>query len=228
MENQSVHMDTHSVISKQKRGIKITVFILCLLIFAVLSGFIHKLGQPRIITDTELRINGAVKLQRPRIIDDIELLSDNGSGFNTADFHGKWTLVFFGFTHCPDICPTTLSTLNDFYKTLDSDTRDSTDIMLVSVDPSRDKPEQLGQYVRYFNPEFRGVTGNFFDLKKFATQLNVPFNKVILAEGGYTIDHGSQVVLINPRGHYHAFFKAPLDPAKMKLTYRSIRATFNG
>ncbi|WNZ56446.1 SCO family protein [Microbulbifer sp. MKSA007] len=222
MENQ------YSAIDKQKRGIRITVIVLLVLILAVLAGFIHKLGQPRIITDEELRINGAVKLQRPRIIEDIQLLSDDSRDFYTKDFQGKWTLVFFGFTHCPDICPTTLSTLNNFYKTLDESTRASTDVVLVSVDPSRDKPEQLGQYVRYFNSEFRGITGDFFKLKKFATQLNVPFNKVSLAEGGYTIDHGSQVVLINPRGHYHAFFKAPLDPAKMKLTYRSIRATFNG
>ncbi|WP_413663917.1 SCO family protein [Microbulbifer sp. EKSA008] len=222
MENQ------YSAIDKQKRGIRITVIVLLVLILAVLAGFIHKLGQPRIITDEELRINGTVKLQRPRIIEDIQLLSDDSRDFYTKDFQGKWTLVFFGFTHCPDICPTTLSTLNNFYKTLDESTRASTDVVLVSVDPSRDKPEQLGQYVRYFNSEFRGITGDFFKLKKFATQLNVPFNKVSLAEGGYTIDHGSQVVLINPRGHYHAFFKAPLDPAKMKLTYRSIRATFNG
>ncbi|WP_444895566.1 SCO family protein [Microbulbifer sp. SSSA005] len=218
----------YSAIDKQKRGIRITVIVLLVLILAVLAGFIHKLGQPRIITDEELRINGTVKLQRPRIIEDIQLLSDDSRDFYTKDFQGKWTLVFFGFTHCPDICPTTLSTLNNFYKTLDESTRASTDVVLVSVDPSRDKPEQLGQYVRYFNSEFRGITGDFFKLKKFATQLNVPFNKVSLAEGGYTIDHGSQVVLINPRGHYHAFFKAPLDPAKMKLTYRSIRATFNG
>ncbi|WHI44796.1 SCO family protein [Microbulbifer sp. VAAF005] len=222
MENQ------YSAIDKQKRGIRITVIVLLVLILAVLAGFIHKLGQPRIITDEELRINGTVKLQRPRIIEDIQLLSDDSRDFYTKDFQGKWTLVFFGFTHCPDICPTTLSTLNNFYKTLDESTRASTDVVLVSVDPSRDKPELLGQYVRYFNSEFRGITGDFFKLKKFATQLNVPFNKVSLAEGGYTIDHGSQVVLINPRGHYHAFFKAPLDPAKMKLTYRSIRATFNG
>ncbi|WP_444940325.1 SCO family protein [Microbulbifer sp. ZKSA004] len=222
MENQ------YSAIDKQKRGIRITVIVLLVLILAVLAGFIHKLGQPRIITDEELRINGTVKLQRPRIIEDIQLLSDDSRDFYTKDFQGKWTLVFFGFTHCPDICPTTLSTLNNFYKTLDESTRASTDVVLVSVDPSRDKPVQLGQYVRYFNSEFRGITGDFFKLKKFATQLNVPFNKVSLAEGGYTIDHGSQVVLINPRGHYHAFFKAPLDPAKMKLTYRSIRATFNG
>lgn len=213
---------------EQQRGIRITVALLILFMLAVLAGFIHKLQQPRVITDSELRANGAVKLERPRILDDFNLLADSGDAFSTGSLAGNWTLVFFGFTHCPDVCPTTLATLNSFYQTLDADTRADTDILLVSVDPKRDTPQKLRDYVRYFNPEFHGLTGEFLDLKRFANQLNVPFNKVPLENGEYTVDHGSQVVLINPRGHYHAFFKAPLDPAKMKLTYRSLRATFNG
>jgi len=213
---------------EQKRGIYLTVAIMVLFMIAVIAGFLNKMNQPRVITDTELRANGAIKLERPRILDEFELIADTGSSFNTSDLAGRWTLVFFGFTHCPDVCPTTLATLNNFYQTLDDDTRKDTDVLLVSVDPQRDKPEQLHDYVRYFNPDFYGVTGEFLNLKRFANQLNVPFNKVPLEDGNYTVDHGSQVVLINPRGHYHGFFKAPLDPAKMKLTYRSMRATFNG
>ncbi|SHF34570.1 protein SCO1/2 [Microbulbifer donghaiensis] len=212
----------------QKRGIWLTVAVLILFMIAVVAGFLHKMSQPRVITDSELRLNGAVKLERPRILSDFELVDDSGEAFRTGSLSGNWTLVFFGFTHCPDICPTTLATLNSFYQTLDEETRADTDILLVSVDPKRDGPQQLHDYVRYFHPDFRGVTGEFLNLKRFANQLNVPFNKVPLADGEYTVDHGSQVVLINPRGHYHAFFKAPLDPAKMKLTYRSMRATFNG
>lgn len=214
--------------AEQKRGIFLTVAVMVLFMLAVLAGFLHKLGQPRVITDAELRANGAIKLERPRILDEFELLADSGKSFSTGELAGRWTLVFFGFTHCPDVCPTTLATLNNFYLTLDEETREDTDILLVSVDPQRDRPEQLHDYVRYFNPDFFGVTGEFLSLKRFANQLNVPFNKVPLDDGGYTVDHGSQVVLINPRGHYHGFFKAPLDPAKMKLTYRSMRATFNG
>lgn len=214
--------------AEQKRGILITVVIMVLFMLAVLAGFMNKMGKPRVITDAELRANGAIKLERPRILDDFELLADTGDVFKTGEMTGHWTLVFFGFTHCPDVCPTTLATLNSFYNTLDEETREDTRVLLVSVDPQRDQPEQLHDYVRYFNPEFAGITGEFLNLKRFANQLNVPFNKVSLEDGDYTVDHGSQVVLINPRGHYHAFFKAPLDPAKMKLTYRSMRATFNG
>nr|WP_299598005.1 SCO family protein [uncultured Microbulbifer sp.] len=213
---------------EQKRGILITVAIMVLFMIAVIAGFLNKMNQPRVITESELRANGAIKLERPRILDEFDLVADTGSVFKTTELEGRWTLVFFGFTHCPDVCPTTLSTLNNFYQTLDDDTRSDTDVLLVSVDPQRDKPEQLHDYVRYFNPDFYGVTGEFLNLKRFANQLNVPFNKVPLEDGNYTVDHGSQVVLINPRGHYHGFFKAPLDPAKMKLTYRSMRATYNG
>ncbi|MEX2964019.1 SCO family protein [Microbulbifer sp. TYP-18] len=212
----------------QRRGILITVAVLVLFMLAVLAGFINKLNQPRVISDSELRLNGAIKLERPRILENFELLSDTGDVFQTRDLAGRWTLVFFGFTHCPDICPTTMATLNNFYRGLDEKTRIDTDILLVSVDPKRDTPEKLGDYVRYFHQDFRGITGDFLQLKRFANQLNVPFNKVPLENGDYTLDHGSQVVLINPRGHYHGFFKAPLDPAKMKLTYGSMRATFNG
>ncbi|KUJ83055.1 SCO family protein [Microbulbifer flavimaris] len=225
--NQTVS-DNQKKSPEQQRGILITVVVAVLFMVAVLAGFLNKMGQPRIITDSEMRANGAIKLERPRILDDFSLLADSGEAFRTADFAGRWTLVFFGFTHCPDICPTTMSTLNSFYQTLDEETRADTDIVLVSVDPKRDTPEKLYDYVRYFNSDFTGITGEFMTLKRFANQLNVPFNKVPLEDGNYTVDHGSQVVLINPRGHYHAFFRAPLDPAKMKLTYRSLRATFNG
>ncbi|WP_445356414.1 SCO family protein [Microbulbifer sp. ANSA002] len=213
---------------RQKRGVRITITVLLMFIVAVLVGFVHKLSQPRILSDSELRINGAVKLQRARILDNFQLIADTGSAFETKNMKGQWTFIFFGFTHCPDVCPTTLSSLNSFYKILDEDIRADTDVILVSVDPARDKPLILHDYVRYFNNDFLGVTGNFIEIKRFASQLNVPFNKVILENNDYTMDHGSQVVLINPLGHYHAFFRAPLDPAKMKLTYRSIRATFNG
>lgn len=214
--------------AEQKRGILLTVAVLVLFMLAVLAGFLHKLNQPRVISESELRANGAIQLERPRILDNFELLADSGEEFHTDDLSGRWTLVFFGFTHCPDICPTTLATLDSFYQTLDEETRANTDVLLVSVDPKRDTPEKLRDYVRYFNEDFRGITGEFLNLKRFANQLNVPFNKVPLEDGQYTVDHGSQVVLINPRGHYHAFFRAPLDPAKMKLTYRSMRVTFNG
>ena len=91
--------------------------------------------------------------------------------------------------------------------------------------PARDTVEQLATYVPFFNEEFIGVTGEFVDIHRFATALNTPFRKVVPKDGGeYQVDHSANVVLINPRGDYHGFFRAPLDQAKMKVTYRSARA----
>ena len=95
---------------------------------------------------------------------------------------------------------------------------------MVSVDPARDTVEQLAAYVPYFNPGFIGVTGEFLDIHRFATALNTPFRKAAGQDENYLVDHSANVVLINPRGDYHGFFKAPLDLAKMKVTYRSARA----
>jgi protein SCO1/2 len=102
-----------------------------------------------------------------------------------------------------------------------------TQVVMVSVDPARDTVEQLATYVPYFNPEFIGVTGEFLDIHRFATSLNTPFRKVPGQEENYLVDHSANVVLINPRGDYHGFFKAPLDLAKMKLTYRSARVLWD-
>jgi protein SCO1/2 len=98
---------------------------------------------------------------------------------------------------------------------------------MVSVDPARDSVEQLAGYVPYFNEDFTGVTGEFLDLFNFATRLNSPFRKVPGQGKDYVVDHSANVVLINPRGDYHGFFKAPLDLAKMKVTLRSARYLWN-
>jgi protein SCO1/2 len=98
---------------------------------------------------------------------------------------------------------------------------------MVTVDPARDTVEQLAGYVPYFNSEFTGVTGEFLDIHRFATGLNTPFRKVPGQGENYQVDHSANVVLINPRGDYHGFFKAPLDLAKMKVTYRSARALWD-
>ena len=81
--------------------------------------------------------------------------------------------------------------------------------------------EQLAQYVPYFHPEFLGVTGDFPDILSFARRFNAPFRKVTMEDGDYQIDHSANVVLINPKGDFHGFFRAPLDLAKVKVTLRS-------
>jgi protein SCO1/2 len=210
------------------RNIKLTVVGLLIFIGIVVAGFVHRVSQPRVMTDSELRINGAYMFETPRALPPFELIDHQGEVFDKERLLGQWTLIFFGFTHCPDICPTTMSLLSRFMEELDglpeqADTR----VVMVTVDPARDDVAQLSKYVPYFNPDFLGVTGEFMEIHRFATALNTPFRKVPGQGENYQVDHSANLVLINPRGDYQGFFKAPLDLAKLKVTYRSVRVVWD-
>ena len=210
-----------------KGGIGITLLCIFVFIALILVGFIHKLNQPRILNKYELRENGAVLLETPRKFSEFELTDHNGDPFGSDQLKGKWSLLFFGFTHCPDICPTTMATSARMYAELDEGEKDQLQIVLVSLDHERDTTEKLAQYVPYFNPDFVGVTGNQYVLLKLATELNVAFSKVELENDDYTIDHSGNMVLINPYGHYYGFLKPPFAEGNMKKALRSIMASFD-
>jgi protein SCO1/2 len=211
----------------QSRNIKLTVTALLLFITVIVAGFVHRISLPRVMTESEMKINGLYLLETPRNFGEIALIDHNGKPFTRASLEGRWSLVFFGFTYCPDICPTTMTFLNELMASLEGTEVEDTRVVMVSVDPARDTVEQLADYVPYFNPEFTGVTGEFLDIHRFATALNTPFRKVPGQGEDYQVDHSANVVLINPKGDYHGFFKAPLDQAKMKVTYRSARALWD-
>ncbi|TQV70718.1 SCO family protein [Exilibacterium tricleocarpae] len=217
--------DTRSLEEGRRRGVRFTVVILVAFIATVLGLFYNKFTSPRVLSATDLRVNGAFEFDKPRIFKDFQLTDHRGQAFSLANLQDKWTLMFFGFTYCPDICPTTMATLNELVGTLDEKILDNTQVVLVSVDPARDTVDKLAQYVPYFNEDFIGLTGEFLQIKRLATQLNIAFNKVTL-EDTYTVDHSANVVLINPKGHYHGFFKPPLDIARLKLTYQSMVTAF--
>jgi protein SCO1/2 len=206
----------------QRRRIMITVAAILAFILVVVASFVHRVGQPRIMSRTELQINGLYLLETPRLLGDFALTTHRDTPFTPAFLEGHWTLVFFGFTYCPDVCPTTMAFLSQFVGELEgTEAEGDTRVVMISVDPARDTVEQLAGYVPFFNEEFTGVTGEFLDVHRLATAMNAPFRKVPGQGEDYQIDHGANVVLINPRGHYHGFFKAPLDLAKMKVTYRA-------
>ncbi|MEH6589310.1 MAG: SCO family protein [Halioglobus sp.] len=208
----------------QARGIKITVAVIAVFMLVIVASFVNRIQMPRIMTATEMKINGTYIFETPRKIGEFELIDHNSEVFDQSRLIGGWTLIFFGFTACPDVCPTTMSFLNEFIGQLEGTEAEDTAVVMITVDPARDTVEQLATYVPYFNPEFLGVTGEFMDIHRVATALNTPFRKVPGQGENYQVDHSSNVVLINPRGDYHGFFKAPLDLAKMKVTYRSARA----
>ena len=205
----------------QQHRVALTVIAILLGIAIIVAGFVHRIQQPRIMTVSEMRANGLFVFDTPRDSGKFVLTNHKGMEFTDQSLEGDWTLLFFGFTHCPDVCPTTLSFLAELKGSLEGTEAASTDVVMVSVDPARDTVEQLSTYVPYFHPEFLGVTGDFPDILSFARRFNAPFRKVTMEDGSYQMDHSANVVLINPKGDFHGFFRAPRDLAKMKVTLRS-------
>ena len=207
---------------EQKNRIRMTIVAIIAFILLVVYGFTWRISQPVIMSKEELQINGAIVLDKPRIFSDFELVDHRGEVFNTERMKGIWSIVFFGFSYCPDICPTTLAMLNDTYSKLKDSEKERLQIVMISLDSERDTVEKLAEYVPYFNKEFIGVTGNKHLIRRLTAELNVAYNQVPLGGDDYTVDHSTQLILVNPMGHYHGFFKAPHTEITMRSTWRSI------
>ena len=162
-------------------------------------------GQPE-----TFEVDTLTRYPTPRPLQPIQLESASGP-VSQADFEGNWNLVFFGFTHCPDICPNTMALLRQTVKQMPSS---PPRVWLISVDPERDTPEILQQYVEYFDPQFRSATGSPDAIKALASQLNVAYFIEPHEEGDttYTVDHSSAVLVISPQAELFALASAPLDP----------------
>ncbi len=190
-----------------------TTVLLCIgLIALVLVLFVIKVLRPVSLDDEGLKELGVVLLPTPREVIIEGLIDERGQPVTAESFKGRWSFVFFGFTNCPDVCPTSMAEMAKAYRELASKSPSVATSMrgvLVSVDPDRDDAETLGRYVRSFSENFGGVTGSREALATFATQVNVAFGKVPDGAGGYTVDHTGNIVIINPQGHYKGFIKQP-------------------
>jgi len=209
-------------------GIKTTVFLCLVFIGIVLAAFVYNTTKVKTLSFEELAQQGSVMLPKPRALAEVRLQSDDGAAFTESNLaEGGWKFIFFGFTNCPDICPTSMSIMGQAYNELSEEERTEFSGVLVSVDPERDTLETLGDYARAFSPSFTGVTGGVADLATFATQVNAAFQKMPGQAGEpYTMDHTGNIVIVNPRGHYHGFIKMPHTRAKLVETFRALRASF--
>jgi protein SCO1/2 len=167
----------------------------------------------------------ATVLVDPRALPPLDLVDQDGHALPADFFAGHWTLVFFGFTQCPDICPTTLATLAQTVRQLgDLPPAERPRVLLVSVDPERDTPERLAAYVRFFDPAFLGAAGSLEATAAAAAAFGVPYAKVTTPEGGYTLDHGSGIFVVGPTGGMRAYLSAPHQAATIASDYRRIVA----
>ena len=148
-------------------------------------------------------------LTKPIKLDEFMLTADDDSVFSNQSLKDKWSLLFFGYTHCPDVCPLTLHQLAQANKEL-ADKLDSTpDIIMVSVDPDRDTSEILQKYVRSFGENVSGVTGKNEELDKLTSQLGIFYNANKHEGENYSVNHSAAVILINKNAEFHAVFSAP-------------------
>ena len=129
----------------------------------------------------------------------MELSDHNGKLRQLSDFSGKVVVVFFGFTQCPDVCPTALAELTEVMKKLGPDA-DRVQVLLISVDPERDTPEVLKQYVTAFDPRFLGLTGTPDQVKKAAASFKAYYAKAPTKDGNYTMDHTAAFYLLDGKG----------------------------
>ena len=154
----------------------------------------------------------ATRSPEAREIASFSLIDHNSAVFDNSVLKDRWSFIFFGYTHCPDVCPTTLSILNSVAQKL-GDLDEDIRFVFLSVDPERDTPEQLAQFVSYFNADFIGVTGTPEGIEQITRQLGVLHIRAQPEEGasGYLVDHSASVFLFDPDGRYHAVFSPPLS-----------------
>lgn len=155
------------------------------------------------------QISSGTLLPQPRPIPDFALTGANGQPFTKATLEGHWSLIFVGFTHCPDICPNTLGLLKNLRRDLDKQGR-PLQVVFLSVDPERDTPEVLGRYVSYFDPSFIGVTGDKAQLDTLGAATGFVYMKSPGATPeSYTVDHSSALILVNPQAQVAGYFTPP-------------------
>ena len=157
------------------------------------------------------------------------MIDENNEALTEKYFNGSWTFIYVGYTFCPDACPLSLQTLSRMYAGLtEQNAADNVRTLLVSVDPERDTPERLKEYVKYFDESFVGATGTNQNLAAFAKQISavysVPEDR---SKKDYLVDHSSSIVLINPNAEVHAIFTPPQIADQLAADYIKLRDFYN-
>lgn len=209
------------------KGINRNLLLIAIFMITVLGLFINKLTTPRTLSDDELLVNGLFVFNEPKQISDFEFFSSKHKAFTKNDLIGKWTLMYFGFTKCPDECPTTMYQLSKLIKVLrDKDYKlDDKQWVLVSIDPERDTPDMIDKYAKGFDKDFIGVSNSRPMLLSLATQLSV--NNVMPdhsnhMDHSHLDNHVNNIILLNPNGDFAGIFRPPFDVARLSLTYQSV------
>ncbi len=183
------------------------ILVAAIALAAAVAGMFlaRSLNQPAVV-----QLESGTALPIPGVLEPFDLIDTTGASVTPAQLQGHPTLVFFGFTYCPDVCPTTLALLADVQKKAQLP---GLKVALISVDPERDTPEQMGKYISSFGGDLIGLTGTAPEIVKAQRSFGVAANRVELAGGGYTMDHSSTVFLLDSQARKVAVFTPPLRSA---------------
>ncbi len=206
----------------KKNSIVITVMGLLAFMALVLGLYVSQQLHFTKHIDTEA-FNGTL-LDSPRKVSAFSLNDIYNQPFNNASLQGHWTMVFFGFTGCGTICPTTMANLSKMYRLLEAKgVQKLPKVVMISVDPERDSMDKLAHYVTSFNAHFLGAYGDEPMLKKMTQELGIAYTKVVKPSTenmqNYDIEHTGTIILFNPHGELSAFFTMPHDASHLAEDY---------
>jgi protein SCO1/2 len=177
-----------------------------------------------------LALAGGVALQRSHAPDGLSvggpfsLTDGQGHRVTSATYGGEWRLVYFGYTHCPDACPTTLSKLGAALDKLPAPDRARIRVLFITVDPARDTPAVVGDYAQAFGPEFVGLTGTPAELEPVEDEFHVYARRHDLAGGDYAMDHSSIIYVMGPDGRFVGLLDDGLSPDELATRLRGFGA----
>jgi protein SCO1/2 len=171
-------------------------------------------GNPQVLQN-------ALLFPAPRELPAFHLDGPGAVEIDADALRGRWSLVFVGFTHCPDICPTTLATLGEL-RTAVPDLQPALQVLFVSVDPERDSADRAGEYAHYFVPDALAATADHPRLTAFTRSLGMVYMQSPLADGDYTVDHSASIAILDPQARQVGMFRPPFDVARMAADMRQL------
>lgn len=190
----------------------IAIMAICAIIVGLLT---YQLSKPRELKNSDLQ--STILLPAPKPINFPGLLDHTGKDVSAERLKGHWSILFFAFTNCPDICPATMQVLKEVKQSVEQQHGwGNYQVVFVSVDPARDTVERLSSYVPHFDPQFLGLTGDINDISHLSRQLGIIFAAEEPDESGfYNVDHSASIILMNPQGQMAGVMSAPHRIDKM-------------
>ena len=191
---------------------RLTIWLI--LLAAVAAGAGLWLSQHYLAAPAAPALQNAVLYPAPRAIPEFHLTQANGQPLDRASWSGHWNVVYFGYTNCPDVCPTALAVFKQTWKDLGV-LKEKVHFDFISVDPQRDAPENLAKYVAFFSPDFIAATGSDDELTRLTRGLGLMYARTTDANGTVQVDHSGSAVIVNPQGQLVGMFRPPFTAAAL-------------